>query len=83
MQLSVTLSGWTVMSRSAAMVLDIDAALILLPVCRNLISLARRTSLGGVIPYAIHLPAILPVTNLGIEGIDSIFFYVVVGAQVR
>ncbi|GAO51821.1 hypothetical protein G7K_5912-t1 [Saitoella complicata NRRL Y-17804] len=38
-------------ARSAALVLHVDVALILLPVCRNLISLARRTPLNGVIPF--------------------------------
>ncbi|KAH8080174.1 NADPH oxidase isoform 2 [Filobasidium floriforme] len=40
-----------VCSRSAAMVLDVDLAFILLPICRNFISLLRRTPLGEVIPF--------------------------------
>ena len=44
------LSVSTVCSRSAAMVLDVDLAFILLPICRNFISLLRRTPLGEVIP---------------------------------
>ncbi|KAK0637687.1 Respiratory burst oxidase-like protein B [Lasiodiplodia hormozganensis] len=40
-----------VIARSAALVLHFDVALILLPVCRNLISLLRRTSLNGVIQF--------------------------------
>jgi predicted ferric reductase len=42
--------GFTI-ARSAALVLHVDAALILLPVCRNFISVVRRTSLGTVIPF--------------------------------
>lgn len=40
-----------VIARAAALVLHFDVALILLPVCRNLISLLRRTSLNGVIQF--------------------------------
>jgi predicted ferric reductase len=40
-----------VIARAAALVLHVDAALILLPVCRNFISICRRTSLGSVIPF--------------------------------
>jgi predicted ferric reductase len=36
-------------ARAAALVLHVDVALILLPVCRTLISLARQTPLNGVI----------------------------------
>ncbi|KAF2751829.1 hypothetical protein M011DRAFT_394486 [Sporormia fimetaria CBS 119925] len=38
-------------ARSAALVLHVDIALILFPVCRNLISMARRTPLNGIIPF--------------------------------
>ncbi|KAL0260022.1 hypothetical protein SLS55_005766 [Diplodia seriata] len=40
-----------VIARAAALVLHFDVALILLPVCRNLISLMRRTSLNGIIQF--------------------------------
>lgn len=40
-----------VIARSAAMVLHVDVALILLPVCRNFISILRRTPLNDVIPF--------------------------------
>jgi hypothetical protein len=33
------------------MILHLDAALILLPVCRNFVSVVRRTSIGTVIPF--------------------------------
>ncbi|KAF2800781.1 hypothetical protein K505DRAFT_344916 [Melanomma pulvis-pyrius CBS 109.77] len=38
-------------ARSAALVLHVDVALILFPVCRNLISMVRRTPLNGIIPF--------------------------------
>lgn len=38
-------------ARSAALVLHVDIALILFPVCRNLISMLRRTPLNGIIPF--------------------------------
>lgn len=38
-------------ARSAALVLHFDVILILLPVCRNLISFARNTPLGTIIPF--------------------------------
>ncbi|KAJ6555076.1 NADPH oxidase [Mycena vulgaris] len=38
-------------ARAAALVLHIDVIFILLPVCRNLISILRRTPLGDVIPF--------------------------------
>lgn len=38
-------------ARSAAVLLHIDVIFILLPVCRNFISLVRRTPLGDVIPF--------------------------------
>lgn len=41
----------TVIARSAALVLHVDVVFILLPVCRNFISLCRRTRLGQIIPF--------------------------------
>lgn len=38
-------------ARAAALVLHVDVIFILLPVCRNFISLLRRTSLSDVIPF--------------------------------
>lgn len=38
-------------ARAAALVLHFDIALILFPVCRNLISLARQTPLNGIIQF--------------------------------
>ncbi|KAF0484145.1 NADPH oxidase [Gigaspora margarita] len=38
-------------ARAAALVLHVDAAMILFPVCRNLISILRSTPLGGIIPF--------------------------------
>ncbi|KAF2707426.1 hypothetical protein K504DRAFT_483517 [Pleomassaria siparia CBS 279.74] len=38
-------------ARSAALVLHVDVALILFPVCRNLISMVRRTPLNGIVPF--------------------------------
>ncbi|KAF8724443.1 NADPH oxidase, partial [Rhizoctonia solani] len=38
-------------ARTAALVLHVDAALILLPVCRNFISLLRISPLGDIIPF--------------------------------
>ncbi|KAF2871020.1 ferric reductase NAD binding domain-containing protein [Massariosphaeria phaeospora] len=38
-------------ARSAALTLHVDIALILFPVCRNLISMARKTPLNGIIPF--------------------------------
>ncbi|KAH9981583.1 NADPH oxidase isoform 2 [Russula compacta] len=40
-----------VIARSAALVLHIDVVFILLPVCRNFISLLRRTALNQIIPF--------------------------------
>ncbi|KAJ7438229.1 ferric reductase NAD binding domain-containing protein [Mycena galericulata] len=40
-----------VIARSAAVVLHIDVIFILLPVCRNFISIMRRTPIGTVIPF--------------------------------
>ncbi|KAJ7768656.1 NADPH oxidase [Mycena maculata] len=38
-------------ARAAALVLHVDVIFILLPVCRNFISVMRRTPLGTVIPF--------------------------------
>ncbi|KAJ7244433.1 NADPH oxidase [Mycena haematopus] len=38
-------------ARAAALVLHVDVIFILLPVCRNFISIVRRTPLGDVIPF--------------------------------
>lgn len=38
-------------ARSAALVLHVDVALILFPVCRNLISILRRTPLNGIVQF--------------------------------
>ncbi|KAH9846070.1 NADPH oxidase [Lenzites betulinus] len=38
-------------ARTAALVLHVDVAVILLPVCRNFISILRRTSLNSFIPF--------------------------------
>ncbi|KAJ7820750.1 NADPH oxidase [Mycena olivaceomarginata] len=38
-------------ARAAALVLHVDVIFILLPVCRNFISIIRRTPLGDVIPF--------------------------------
>lgn len=38
-------------ARSAALVLHVDAAMILFPVCRNLISIIRATPLNSIIPF--------------------------------
>ncbi|CAJ0907827.1 16522_t:CDS:2 [Entrophospora sp. SA101] len=38
-------------AKSSALVLHVDAAFILFPVCRNLISLVRATPLNNVIPF--------------------------------
>ncbi|ERF70729.1 hypothetical protein EPUS_05081 [Endocarpon pusillum Z07020] len=40
-----------VIARSAALVLHFDIALLILPVCRTLISLARQTPLNGIIQF--------------------------------
>ncbi|KAH8897300.1 hypothetical protein GQ53DRAFT_507761 [Thozetella sp. PMI_491] len=39
------------MARSAALVLHVDVAIILFPVCRTLVSLARQTPLNGIIQF--------------------------------
>ncbi|KAI5793781.1 ferric reductase NAD binding domain-containing protein [Peziza echinospora] len=38
-------------ARSAALVLHVDVALVLLPVCRTLISMARQTPLNGIVQF--------------------------------
>ena len=38
-------------ARSAALVLHFDVAMILFPVCRTLISLARQTPLNGIVQF--------------------------------
>lgn len=38
-------------ARTAALVLHVDVAFILLPVCRNFVSLLRRTPLNSFIPF--------------------------------
>jgi len=38
-------------ARTAALILHVDAAFILLPVCRNFVSLLRRTPLNDIIPF--------------------------------
>lgn len=38
-------------ARTAALILHVDAVFILLPVCRNFISLLRRTPLNDIIPF--------------------------------
>ncbi|KAL1884163.1 hypothetical protein VTK73DRAFT_6832 [Phialemonium thermophilum] len=40
-----------IIARSAALVLHLDVALVLFPVCRTLISLARQTPLNGIIQF--------------------------------
>ncbi|KAF7368827.1 Superoxide-generating NADPH oxidase heavy chain subunit A [Mycena venus] len=42
-------------ARAAALVLHVDVIFILLPVCRNFISIARRTPLGDIIPFDKHI----------------------------
>ncbi|GAA5830999.1 hypothetical protein JCM11251_005105 [Rhodosporidiobolus azoricus] len=46
-QLGVTYT----IARASALVLHVDVAVILLPVCRNFISLLRRGPLNGIIPF--------------------------------
>lgn len=46
------LLGFTfIVARSAALVLHLDVALVLFPVCRTFISLARQTPLNGIIQF--------------------------------
>ncbi|KAG8895960.1 hypothetical protein FRC01_012105, partial [Tulasnella sp. 417] len=42
--------GFTI-ARTAALILHVDVAMILFPVCRNFISVLRRTSLNNFIPF--------------------------------
>ncbi|KAJ7706691.1 NADPH oxidase B [Mycena rosella] len=46
-----TFGATFVIARSAAVVLHIDVIFILLPVCRNFVSVMRRTPIGTVIPF--------------------------------
>jgi len=51
-KVSVKMFGETFpIARSSALVLHVDLALILLPICRNFISALRRTPLNGIIPF--------------------------------
>ena len=44
--------GWTFsVARSSALVLHVDVAVLLLPVCRNAITLVRRTYLNQLVPF--------------------------------
>lgn len=47
-------SACAVIARSAALVLHLDAAFIMLPICRNFISLCRRTPLNDIIPCVVQ-----------------------------
>ncbi|KAK3990859.1 ferric reductase NAD binding domain-containing protein [Cladorrhinum sp. PSN332] len=52
LQIARSTFGFTFMiARSAALVLHVDVALILFPVCRTLISLARQTPLNGIFQF--------------------------------
>lgn len=46
-----TFGSTFVIARSAALVLHVDVIFILLPICRNFISMLRRTPLNDVIPF--------------------------------
>ncbi|GFZ49171.1 hypothetical protein JCM24511_06921 [Saitozyma sp. JCM 24511] len=47
-----TTFGYTfIIARAAALILHIDVAFILFPVCRNFISLLRRTPLNDIVPF--------------------------------
>lgn len=46
-----TFGSTFVIARSAALVLHVDVIFILLPICRNFISVMRQTRLGAVIPF--------------------------------
>jgi NADPH oxidase len=46
-----TTHRFSVIARSAAVCLHIDVIFILLPICRNFISIMRRTPIGTVIPF--------------------------------
>ena len=44
--------GWTfAIARASALVLHVDIAMLLIPVCRNFITLIRRTYLNSLIPF--------------------------------
>jgi hypothetical protein len=44
--------GWTYpVARSAALVLHVEVAILLLPICRSFITIARRTQLNSLIPF--------------------------------
>ena len=44
--------GWTyALARAAALVLHVEVAILLLPICRGFITLARRTQLNSLIPF--------------------------------
>ncbi|KAK4457755.1 ferric reductase NAD binding domain-containing protein [Cladorrhinum samala] len=52
LQIARSVFGPTFMiARAAALVLHVDVALILFPVCRTLISLARQTPLNGIVQF--------------------------------
>ncbi|KAF8323105.1 NADPH oxidase [Clavulina sp. PMI_390] len=46
-----TFGSTFVIARSAALILHVDVIFILLPICRNFISILRRTPLNDVIPF--------------------------------
>jgi NADPH oxidase 2 len=47
----LTACQYLAIARAAALVLHVDVIFILLPVCRNFISLLRRTPLNDIIPF--------------------------------
>ncbi len=47
----VLLKSYAAIARTAALVLHVDVIFILLPVCRNFVSLLRRTPLNDIIPF--------------------------------
>lgn len=49
------LGGTYATARASALVLHVDAGLILFPICRNLITLLRSTPLNRVIPFDEHI----------------------------
>lgn len=48
---AIVLIRFSAIARTAALVLHVDVIFILLPVCRNFISLLRRTPLNDIIPF--------------------------------
>lgn len=38
-------------AKAASLALNVDVAFILLPICRNFITLLRRTPLNGIVPF--------------------------------